>query len=174
MVVLLRYNVELVVLVLLMNKRIASYECEVIERDFLLVGESITANFPHSFPDAAIKVQVEFVKKRELVKNVVDKEVLFSPYMCNDIMATYFACLEVTELSDIPEGMVGFKVPTTKYAKVSCTNKTIDNGYNKVFEWMRENELKQKWFSSSFPIEIYYFEDNVEEEIVEILIPIHD
>ena len=156
------------------SKRQAMLQCEIIEKEYLLVGESITANFPSSFPSVAIEVQQEFVKKRHLVKNAVDKEILFSPYMCNDIMATYFACLEVTDIDEIPDGMVGFKIPLTKYAKVTCTNKSIDKGYGTIFTWMKENNYKQKWFESSFPIEIFYFEDNVEEEVVEILIPIQN
>ncbi|HEY4552138.1 MAG TPA: GyrI-like domain-containing protein [Bacillaceae bacterium] len=151
---------------------IAAFKCEIVQKEFKLVGQSITANFPDSFPDAAMKIQMEFEKRRSEVPNARNKEVLFSPYMCNDIIATYFACLEVEEIDAIPEGMIGFTLPVTKYAKIQCSNKTIGEGYNHVFSWMQENGYKQKWLDRSCPIEIFYLEDNAEEEVVEILIPI--
>ena len=92
--------------------------------------------------------------------------------MCNDIVATYFACVEVDELTEIPKGMIGFKLPMMEYAKISCSNKTIDQGYSKLFAWISENGYKQKWYDKSFPIEIFYLEEGAEEEVVEILIPI--
>ncbi|WP_432359858.1 GyrI-like domain-containing protein [Sporosarcina sp. UB5] len=154
-------------------KTIATFECEIVQKEYQLVGQSITANFPESFPDAAIKVQINFEKRVDEVKYCKNKQVLISPYMCNDIVATYFACVEVDELTEIPEGMIGIKLPMTEYAKISCSNKTIGEGYSKLFTWMGENGYKQKWYDKSFPIEIFYLEEGAEEEVVEILIPIH-
>jgi predicted transcriptional regulator YdeE len=151
---------------------VATFECEVVSKEYLLVGQSVTAAFPQSFPEAAIKVQQQFENRREEIQHVVDKEIVFSPYMCNDIVATYFACIEVTEFGDIPEGMMALTLPQSKYAKVSCSNKTIDKGYEKIFSWIKEKGYHQKWFDKSFPIEIFYYEDGVEEERVELLIPI--
>ena len=153
-------------------KTIATFECEVVKKEYQLIGQSVTANFPQSFPDAAIKVQMDFEKRMGEVKNCKNKNVLISPYMCNDIVATYFACLEVDVLTEIPEGMIGFELPMMQYAKISCSNKTIDQGYSKIFTWMGENGFKQKWYDRSFPIEIFYLEEGAEEEVVEILIPI--
>ncbi|HET7579266.1 MAG TPA: effector binding domain-containing protein [Bacillales bacterium] len=137
-----------------------------------MVGQSITANFPQGFPDAAIKIQEEFVERRNEVSNAKDPEVLFSPYLCNDIFATYFACLEVSEISDVPEGMIGFQLPSLTYAKINCTTRSIDKAYGKIFEWIHEHGYKQKFLDRSCPMEIYYLEDNAEEEDVEILIPV--
>ncbi|MGE8203889.1 GyrI-like domain-containing protein [Heyndrickxia sp. NPDC080065] len=158
----------------MIHSSIATFECKIVKKDYKLIGQSITANFPQSFPDAAIKIQLEFEKRRDEIVNSCNKEIMFSPYMCNGIVATYFACLEVNEITNIPEGMIGINLPLTTYAMISCSNKTIDQGHPKLFEWMKQNNYKQKWFDHSFPIEIYYFEENVEEEKVEILIPIID
>lgn len=153
-------------------KTIATFECEVVQKEYELVGQSITSNFPVFFPNAAMKVQMDFEKRIDEVKKCKNKQVLLSPYMCNDIVATYFACVEVEELTEIPEGMIGLKLPMCEYAKISCSNKTIDQGYSKIFAWMSENGYKQKWYDKSFPIEIFYLEEGAEEEVVEILIPI--
>ncbi len=157
---------------LLNNQTIATFACEIIQSEFHLIGQSITANFPQGFPEAAIKVQKDFIARRDEIIQAKNKEILFSPHMCNEIVATYFACLEVDEITDIPEGMIGFSLPKTKYAKISCSNKTIDQGYSKIFTWMGENDYRQKWLNNCCPIEIFYFEDNVDEERVDILIPI--
>ncbi|MDN4607896.1 GyrI-like domain-containing protein [Sporosarcina highlanderae] len=153
-------------------KTVATFECGIIEKEYQLVGESITANFPEGFPDAAIKVQMDFERRLDEVANWKSKQVLFSPYMSNGIFATYFACLEVDEIKDVPEGMMALKLPLTKYAKISCSNKTVGQGYNKLFAWMGENGHKQKQYNDSCPIEIFYLEEDTEEEVVEILMPI--
>ncbi|MGF2616136.1 AraC family transcriptional regulator [Rossellomorea vietnamensis] len=145
---------------------------DMVEREFLLVGESITANFPESFPDAAIKVQQEFESKMEQIPNTVDRKVLISPYMSNDIMVTYFACLEVIDLTIIPDGMSGFRIPKMNYARAACSNRSIDKAYSSIFSWIKENGLQQKRYESSFPIEIYYLAENPDDEIVEIYIPV--
>lgn len=154
------------------RQKLEKFKCELTTRDYSLIGQSITTNFPSGFPDAALKVQLEFVERRNEIMNSIDKEVLFSPYMCNGIIATYFACLEVSDLSDIPEGMIGFTLPSQSYAKINCTNKSIGEAYDRIFKWMNENKYNQRFLENTCPIEIYYFEDNVEEEDVEILIPI--
>ena len=154
------------------QKTIATFECKIVQKEFQLVGQSITANFPDSFPDAAIKVQKDFLKRKDEIQNARSKEVLFCPYMCNELIATYFACFEVDHIGQIPDGMIGFELPMTKYAKICCSNNTISDGYAAVFSWMQQNGYKQKWFDHSCPLEIYYLEENAEEEKTEILIPI--
>jgi len=154
------------------RQKLEKFKCELITREYTLVGQSITTNFPGGFPDAAIAVQMDFVKRKDEVKNAKNKEVIFSPYLCNGIIATYFACIEVNALSDIPEGMIGITLPSVTYAKINCTNKSIGEAYGKLFGWMNENGYKQKFLDNTCPIEIFYIEDDVEEEDVEILIPI--
>jgi predicted transcriptional regulator YdeE len=145
---------------------------DMVEREFLLVGESITANFPESFPDAAMTVQQEFEGKMARIPNAVSRKVLISPYLSNEIMVTYFACLEVFELTEIPNGMSGFKIPKIKYARASCTNRTIDKAYTSLYRWINEKGFEQNRYESSFPIEIFYLSENPEDEKVEIYVPI--
>ncbi|MFC6333138.1 GyrI-like domain-containing protein [Paenibacillus septentrionalis] len=155
-----------------MNKLLlASFEIEVVNREYKFVGMYITGNFPESFPEVAVTVQREFWERRKEIKNSKDYETLFSPGMCNGILATYFACIEVTEVDNVPEGMIAFTLPDTEYVKVSCTNKTIGEGYNKLFDWMKQNRYEHKFYGAC-QIEIFYINDEVDEEPVEILIPI--
>jgi len=150
---------------------IATFNCEIITKEFQFVGQSITANFPSSFPEAALQVQGEFRSRKSEINGAVNPETLYSPYMCNGVVATYFACSEVSSIGEIPEGMIGFKLPTTKYAKISCSNRTIGEGYSRIFQWIGENGYKQRSSGDSSSIEIFYIEGNGEEK-VELLIPI--
>ncbi|WHT46850.1 AraC family transcriptional regulator [Sporosarcina thermotolerans] len=124
-------------------KTIASFECGIIEKEYQLVGQSITANFPKGFPDAAIKVQMDFERRMDEIANSKSKQVLFSPYMSNGIFATYFPSLEVDELNEIPDGMMGLELPLMKYAKICCSNRTIDQGYSKLFAWMGRTDINK-------------------------------
>jgi predicted transcriptional regulator YdeE len=149
------------------------FQCEVVEQGYQFIGQTITANFPGGFPDAAVKVQRQFELRKHEIIGAKNTEIICCPYMCNGIFATYFACLEVDDLSLIPEGMIGFQLPAMKYAKITCTNRCIGEAYGKVFEWIKKHEYKQKFLDQSCPIEIFYYEEDAEaEEMVEILIPI--
>ncbi|WP_088101995.1 GyrI-like domain-containing protein [Halalkalibacter urbisdiaboli] len=154
-----------------MSKVIATYSCEVVKKEFKFIGISNTAPFPSAFPEAAIKVHQDFWGIRETVPNCDNNRIIYSPFICNNIIATYFACLEVSDIQSVPEGMIGFELPSTDYAKITCTNKTIGEGYNKVFQWMGDNGYIKKG-NNAFQIEVYYIEERNVEEQVEILIPI--
>ncbi|MHC8514743.1 GyrI-like domain-containing protein [Sporosarcina sp. ITBMC105] len=150
----------------------AKEECEIVTKEFKFVGISMTAPFPSGFPEAAMKVQQQFEKRMLEVENYVDRQVLCSPYVGNGIVTTYFACLEVTTLEVIPEEMIGFTIPTMQYAKTTCTNKTIVNGYDKIFQWIKDNGYTPKG-SEVFHIERFHLDEQAAEEQVELLIPIH-
>ncbi|OZB95026.1 GyrI-like domain-containing protein [Paenibacillus sp. XY044] len=154
------------------TKDAGRFTCETITREFAFIGQCTTANFPEGFPEAAVKVQREFYPRIPEIKEAKDTRVISSPYMCNGIVATYFACLEVSSLIYVPDGMIGFKLPIQDYAKISCTNKTIGEAYDIVFRWMNEQGYRQKFLDQSCPVEVYYLDEEAEEEQVEILIPI--
>ncbi|KPB06333.1 GyrI-like domain-containing protein [Bacillus sp. CHD6a] len=156
----------------MIQNSIATFKCEVVQRKLQLVGKSATGNFPQSFPEVAMNVQQDFENRRDEVNHVVDHEVIYCPYLANSLIATYFACVEVNEFSSILDGMMAISIPMTTYAKISCSNKTVDKGYEKIFYWMKENGYRQESLEKAFPMEVFYFEDDVEEEIVELYIPI--
>lgn len=149
----------------------AKEECEMITKEFKLVGISTTAPFPSGFPEAAMKVQQQFEKRMHEVENCVDRQVLCSPFVGNGIVTTYFACLEVTTFESIPEEMIGFTIPMAKYVKFTCTNQTIGKGYERIFQWIKENGYTQKG-SDAFQVECFHLDEQAEEEQVDIFIPI--
>lgn len=158
----------------MIQNSVATFKCEVVQRKLQLVGQCATGNFPQSFPEVAMNVQQDFENRRDEVRNAVNRDVIYSPYLANSLVATYFACLEVKECNYIPKGMMALTIPLTTYAKISCSNKTIDKGYEKIFSWVKDNGYRQESLEKAFPIEVFYFKDNVEDEIVELYIPIVD
>jgi predicted transcriptional regulator YdeE len=149
----------------------ATHQVEVVNRAYQFVGMSITAPWPDSFQEPSMKIQREFWERKGEVSLAKSRDILFSPGMYNGIIATYFACLEVAELSHVPEGMIGFTLPAVDYAKVDCTNKTEGEGYDKLFAWMKENGYEHRLYGAC-QIEAYYMDDEADEAPVEILIPI--
>ncbi|WP_028562042.1 effector binding domain-containing protein [Paenibacillus pinihumi] len=146
------------------------FECEIIARDASdFAGFSFSGPFPHSFPSEAVKVQHKLGSRKSEFTPNINTDVVFSPYYVSDNLATYFACYEVPEGNAIPEGMVSFKLPGHTYAKVTCTNKTIRDGYGHVFNWMQKNGHKQ--LNGACSIEVFYIEE-ADEEKVELLIPV--
>ncbi|MEA3319422.1 MAG: effector binding domain-containing protein [Bacillota bacterium] len=158
----------------MIQNSIATFKCEVVQRKLQLVGQCATGNFPKSFPEVAMTVQQDFENRRDEVRHVVNRDVIYCPYLANSLVATYFACVEVNEFSSIPNGMMAINIPMTTYAKISCSNKTVDKGYEKIFSWMKGNGFRQESLEKALPMEVFYFEDDVEEEIVELYIPIID
>ncbi|TYS70449.1 AraC family transcriptional regulator [Sutcliffiella horikoshii] len=156
----------------MIQNSIATFKCEVVQKKLQLVGQCATGNFPQSFPEVAMNVQQDFENRRDEVSHVVDRNVIYCPYLANSLVATYFACVEVNEFATIPSGMMAINIPITTYAKITCSNKTVDKSYERVFSWMKDNGYRQESLEKALPIEVFYFEDDAEEEMVELYIPV--
>ncbi|WP_413382046.1 effector binding domain-containing protein [Alkalihalobacillus sp. 1P02AB] len=146
-------------------------QCQLVEREYLLVGISTTTLFPNGFPTEAKKIQHQFLKRKDDVQAVKDNTTLISPFLCNEVLATYFACFEVRESVPQPEDMLEIPLKKTKYAMITCTNKTISEGYERLFQWMHKVRLQQKLIGAT-QLEIFYLEEGEEEVKVELLIPV--
>lgn len=146
------------------------FDCELITRDTnYFAGFSFSGPFPQSFPSEAVKIQQLIGSRKSEFSLKVNTDIVFSPYYVCDNLATYFACYEVTEGTAIPEGMVSFKLSGHTYAKVTCTNKTIREGYDHVFDWIQKHGYKQ--LNGACSIEVFFIEEAGEEK-VELLIPV--
>jgi predicted transcriptional regulator YdeE len=149
-----------------------NFEIEVVTKEFKLVGISATDKYPESFPETADKVLTDFGGVLKQIQNAKSYDTVFCPGMCNGIIATYFACLEVEELLDQdPQDMVSFTLPETKYVKILCTNNSIMEGYEELFRWMEENNYRHRYYGAC-QIEIYYNFSSNGEQPAEVLIPV--
>lgn len=90
----------------------------------------------------------DFMKRASEIKNRKDEKVcLGASKVTGECSFKYIACVEVTDFEDIPEGMVQWTIPASKYAvythkgKVINLSKTYAYLYEKV---MPQSGLKQK------------------------------
>ena len=148
--------------------------CSIVNKPTLhLVG--IPYCGPYStFPDEAIRLQTDFLARKHEFQHVIQTNVLYCPYFGNEAFATYWACFE-TELKDgkLPDGMVEITIPAHSYAMVSCSSQRIGEGYELLNSWIHEQKFSK--IENAVSIEIYYLEgQHWEEEIVDLLIPIHN
>ncbi|MBD2847895.1 effector binding domain-containing protein [Paenibacillus sp. IB182496] len=148
--------------------------CMLVSKPALhLVGISYSGPYS-TIPDEAIRLQGEFQARKHELNDSVISNAIYSPYYGNEAFATYWACCAVRRQEQAPKGMVQFTIPERTYALVSCTNKRIGEGYEQIFSWMREHSLIKE--EKAVAIEIYYVDEHLEEEQVELLIPVvqHD
>ncbi|RAP78000.1 GyrI-like domain-containing protein [Paenibacillus montanisoli] len=146
------------------------HNCTLVTKPALnMVGISYCGPYS-SFPDEAILLQSEFLSRKHEIEGEVKTTVLYSPYFGNEVFATYWACFEVPHLKNVPKGMVQFTVPSRTYAMVTCTNKRIGEGYEQLTAWMNEEKLLKR--ENAVSLEIFYIDEHLEEEQVELLIPI--
>ncbi|XEC93075.1 GyrI-like domain-containing protein [Paenibacillus tarimensis] len=144
--------------------------CMLVNKPSLnLVGISYSGPYS-SFPDEAIRLQTEFLARKHELNDRILLPAVISPYYGNEAFATYWACCEVHHLEHIPDGMVQFTVPEHLYAMVTCTNKRIGEGYEHIMAWMNERQLIKA--DNAVTIEVFFIDEHLEEERVEILIPV--
>ncbi|MCM3566934.1 GyrI-like domain-containing protein [Neobacillus mesonae] len=81
--------------------------------------------------------------------------VLIAPFHGRESEFTYYVTTPVEEVKEIPEGMVGFTIPSKYYV---CTThkgsfKEVENTYSKLFAWMEEYGYEQD--HQALGLEIY-------------------
>ncbi|WP_020616880.1 GyrI-like domain-containing protein [Paenibacillus daejeonensis] len=146
--------------------------CMLVNKPSLnLVGISYSGPYS-TLPEQAIRLQSEFLARKHELNNPVKSPALYSPFHGNEVFATYWTCYEVNHLEEIPEGMVQFTVPEHTYAMVTCTNERMGEGYEQIAAWMADNDLIKD--DNAVTIEVFYIDEHLEEEPVEILIPIKE
>ncbi|WP_270170280.1 GyrI-like domain-containing protein [Paenibacillus sp. SYP-B4298] len=123
-----------------------------------------------SFPDDVIALRDEFLSRRHELSGNQKSTALICPYYGNEVFATYWVCYEVSMLELTPQDMVQFTIPGHTYAMVSCTTQRFGEGYKQLLEWMKEQGLSK--LDEAVAIEIYHFDERLEEGLVEILIPV--
>jgi AraC family transcriptional regulator len=79
------------------------------------------------------------------VPNKTDEPVLIAPFHSRETEFTYFVTAPVENITDVPEGMVGFTIPSKNY--VFATHKgrqeEVENTYLQMFAWMKEYGYEQ-------------------------------
>jgi predicted transcriptional regulator YdeE len=121
------------------------------------------------------KTKQRFMERKQEIKHVINPDVYWAPWFNCEVMFTYFYCLQVSELSDIPDGMMGFTIPETLYAAVKYEgpHPMDPDPYGLLASYRQENGIVHK--EESMIIEKYEFAKDClpgEEIAVEIFGPI--
>ncbi|WP_274364134.1 GyrI-like domain-containing protein [Paenibacillus thermotolerans] len=83
-----------------------------------MVGFPVNVAFKDGDFSQIGKTKQRFLERKGEIKHVVNPDEYWAPWYNCEVMFTYFYCLQVSELSDIPEGMMGFTIPESLYAAV--------------------------------------------------------
>jgi effector-binding domain-containing protein len=83
-----------------------------------MVGFPVNVSFKDGDFSKIGETKQLFMERKDEIQHVVDPETYWAPWYNCEVMFTYFFCHQVSELMDIPEGMMGFTIPESTYATV--------------------------------------------------------
>ncbi|MEF3302254.1 GyrI-like domain-containing protein [Paenibacillus sp. GYB003] len=142
-------------------------EVQLIELpDIKLVGLSVTSPFQGHDPERVEAMKRLFYERRGEIRNAVRPERYVSPSFSSEVLFTYMICMEVDDLTDAPEGMIGFTIPARRYAKA----KTKGDPYRVIGDCLRANGLRSD--GRALALEIYRFENPAWPDEAEVLVPL--
>ncbi|MDQ0885889.1 putative transcriptional regulator YdeE [Paenibacillus sp. V4I9] len=142
------------------------YEFELPEIN--LVGMCITSPFKGHLSERVEDMKKEFFRRKDEIRNIIHPERYVSPSFSSEILFTYFVCMEVADITDIPEGMLGFTIPPHRYAKVKSTS----DPYRDIHDYLKANNKQNN--NRALAFEMYHFENPVWPDEAEVYIPIMD
>ncbi|BBH24322.1 hypothetical protein Back11_56670 [Paenibacillus baekrokdamisoli] len=131
-----------------------------------LVGLYVTSPFQGHLPERVEAMKQEFYKRKDEICNIIHPERYISPSFSSEVLFTYLICMEVEELSDVPEGMIGFTIPPHRYAKV----KSKGDPYQVIHNYLDANGQQND--RRALALEIYHFENPVWPDEAEVLLPL--
>lgn len=133
-----------------------------------LVGLCITSPFKGHRPERVEDMKQEFLRRKDEIRNVIHPERYVSPSFSSEVLFTYLICMEVEDLTDVPQGMIGFTIPPHRYAKI----KSKSDPYQNIHDYLKENNKQNN--KKALALEIYHFENPAWPDETEVFIPIID
>ncbi|GAE06779.1 hypothetical protein JCM10914_2955 [Paenibacillus sp. JCM 10914] len=131
------------------------------------IGVPVTNVFQRIDPERIKEANQIFLTRRNEIKGIINEQEYVCPHFANDILFTYIYCMEVAEIKDIPNGMIGFQVPSQQYVKVRSTD---HDPYAFSKEYLKENGLENN--TRSLALEVFKFGEEQHFNNAEIYIPI--
>ncbi|WHY21543.1 effector binding domain-containing protein [Paenibacillus sp. G2S3] len=131
-----------------------------------LIGLSITSSFVGHEPERVEAMKREFNSRKDEISNIIHPERYLSPHFTSENLFTYMICMEVEELTNVPEGMLGFTIPAHRYVQV----KSKGDPYEVLHTYVRENGLQSN--DRALAIEIYQFSNPTWPDEVDVYIPL--
>lgn len=132
-----------------------------------MVGIPVTALFQHQGPNPAIEAaKQQFLARKHEIAGQLHPDRYVCPHFASEVMFTYWFCMEVEELRDIPDGMLGFTIPAHRYVK----GRSAQDPYELLHGYLREHGLRNH--PKALAMEIYRFDNPQWPAEVDVYIPI--
>lgn len=116
-----------------------------------LVGLAVTSVFDHHNPERIEQMKQEFYSRKHEISNVVHPVRYLSPGFTSEVLFTYACCMEVEDLTSIPDGMIGFTVPQHAYAVVQSDT----DPYAVIHDYLRGQVMESD--NRALALEVYSF-----------------
>ncbi|MEH7480782.1 GyrI-like domain-containing protein, partial [Neobacillus drentensis] len=127
---------------------------QVIEKEEMKVV-GISWNGTYSQISTLPRLFQEMVNRLEEVSYQTKEPVLIAPFHSRETEFTYYVTTPVEKIDEIPDGMVGFTIPSKNY--VFATHKgpqeEVQNTYQQIYALMKEYGYEQD--HNALSIEVY-------------------
>jgi predicted transcriptional regulator YdeE len=133
------------------------------EKNF--VGVAVTSSFQNV--TGIGEASKFFMERKSRIQSVVNEDEYVCLHFSNDVVFTYIYCIEVLELKSIPDGMIGFNVPSSRYAKVRTKD---EDPYGLINTYLKEKVLESN--PKLFAFEVFRFGEEENKYNADILVPI--
>ncbi|GIO97140.1 hypothetical protein J14TS5_22260 [Paenibacillus lautus] len=131
------------------------------------IGVPVTNVFGRFDSERMEEANKLFLERRSEIKGIINDQEYVCPHFANDILFTYIYCMEVEEIAETPNGMIGFQVPSQRYIKVRSSDQ---DPYAISQEFLKENGLENN--VRSLALEVFKFGEEQHFNSADIYIPI--
>ncbi|XEC96596.1 GyrI-like domain-containing protein [Paenibacillus tarimensis] len=131
------------------------------------VGVPVTVAFQKHDPGRIKEANQIFIDRKHEIQGIVKEYEYVCPHFANDVLFTYIYCMEVSEITHIPDGMIGFSLPSQQYAKVRSTDQ---DPYGLIKNYLDANGLENN--TRSLALEVFIFGEKQHYNNADILVPI--
>ncbi len=103
-------------------------------------------------------ISILFDQMEERMGEILHKtkeSIFIAPFHSRETEFTYYVTVPVEKIENIPNGMIGFVIPSKKYifATHNGDPSEVENTYLQMFSWMKEHGYEQDYHALS--LEIY-------------------
>ncbi|MFL6558361.1 MAG: GyrI-like domain-containing protein [Bacillus sp. (in: firmicutes)] len=102
----------------------------------------------------------EMLNRLEEVSYQTNEPVLIAPFHSRETEFTYYVTTPVEKIEEIPDGMVGFTIPSKNYVFATHIGRIdeVQNTYQRIYSLMKEYGYEQD--HNALSIEVYKEEHN--------------
>jgi predicted transcriptional regulator YdeE len=129
------------------------------------VGVAVTT--PFQSVTGIGEVKQLFEDRRNEIQSTVNTDEYVCLHFANEVVFTYIYCMEVSVLGTIPDGMIGFTVPSNRYATVRTKD---EDPYGLIHTYLQENGMESN--PNLFSHEVFRFGEEESKYNADILVPI--